>query len=175
MTFAALRPFLVFSVALMLLLSCSKKEDLDPDLETDTQSENDRIILESFTHGEFFSQMKSFEDVDCETYCIINSPESWVMKESNHRFNAQFSIDLKIYNTPTDIIYAFHIKSGNNSRPVIGTLNGKAVNAPTYELKTPKETDWSTCELIENQFTITRGAGNPLVINASYKLFEKCK
>lgn len=162
-------------IAMVLLLSCSKKEDLDPNLDDkDQQTEAERIMLESFTHGEFFATMKKYAEVDCEAICINATPASWVLQESIHRFNAQFFIDLKIYNTPTDIIYAFQIKSSNNSRPFIRSINGEAINAPAYELKVPKESSWNSCDAIEERFTVSRGAGQPILIDTSYKLFGTC-
>ncbi|AFL83849.1 hypothetical protein Belba_1214 [Belliella baltica DSM 15883] len=166
--------FILNALFLLFLFSCSKSEELEIDQGDEIISESERIMMEAFTHAEFFGNMKKYQTEDCESSCVNDTPSSWVLQESTHAFNAQFWIDLKIYNTPTEIVYAFQIMSRNNSRPVIASLNGQAINMPAYEMKVSKESSWNPCEIIEERFTISRGAGQALLINTSYKLFGTC-
>ena len=172
-------------ISAMLLFSCSQLEDIHPDAIQDNQIEATADGFKLTPLGGMHANLRVYEDVDCNDYCITEDASSWVVKNTIYKFNNQFWIDMKVYNTPEEIVYNFEIKAGNNSNPTIAFINGQEVNAATFEIRKSLEEGWEKCNTIEEEFVIIRSGGgqgqgndnnaNTITINSSYDLFEVCE
>jgi hypothetical protein len=167
-----------------LLLSCSQMESFEAN---DLQAEANEAAKSGFNltpYGNGLENAKVYTSDVCKTECITTEEETWFVKTLVKEYSAspQGSVTIKIYNTPTQIIYSITSTNDINRVDFKGNII-YASNTPAvqpYVHAVNLGAGWKGCDTEAAKIEVRRqnssgtGGGQYINFDTSYDLIPVC-